>query len=96
MFAEFVAEEVDKVEMLYTRFVSLISSRPVVQSLLPLSPAGQARAAPRLSAQRWLPGWAEAWAPLQLKNKVSTLQLTWLPRPPAGVQRRGQVRGRER
>ena len=56
MFAEFVAEEVDKVEMLYTRFVSLISSRPVVQSLLPLSPAGQARAAPLLSAQRWLPG----------------------------------------
>jgi len=41
VFAEFVAEEVDKVEMLYTRFVSLISSRPVVQSLLPLSPAGQ-------------------------------------------------------
>ena len=43
VFSEFVSENVDKVEMLYTRFVSLISSRPVVQSLLPLSPSGEAR-----------------------------------------------------
>ena len=41
VFAEFVSEEVDKVELLYTRFVSLISSRPVVQTLLPLTASGQ-------------------------------------------------------
>lgn len=41
VFAEFVSENVDKVELLYTRFVSLISSRPVVQTLLPLTPSGQ-------------------------------------------------------
>lgn len=41
VFAEFVSEEVDKVELVYTRFVSLISSKPVLQSLLPLSPAGE-------------------------------------------------------
>ncbi len=41
MFAEFVSENVDKVELLYTRFVSLISSRPVVQTLLPLTASGQ-------------------------------------------------------
>ena len=41
IFAEFVSEEVDKVELCYTRFVSLISSKPVIQSLLPLSPAGE-------------------------------------------------------
>ena len=29
---------VDKVELIYTRFVSLISSKPVVQTLLPLIP----------------------------------------------------------
>lgn len=41
VFSEFVSEGVDKVELLYTRFVSLISSRPVVQTLLPLTPSGQ-------------------------------------------------------
>jgi len=41
VFAEFVSENVDKVELLYTRFVSLISSRPVLQTLLPLTPSGQ-------------------------------------------------------
>ena len=41
MFSEFVSEGVDKVELLYTRFVSLISSRPVVQTLLPLAASGQ-------------------------------------------------------
>jgi F-type H+-transporting ATPase subunit gamma len=34
----FLSETVDKVELIYTRFVSLISSRPVVQTLLPLDP----------------------------------------------------------
>ena len=41
LFSLFVSEEVDKVEMVYTRFVSLISSRPIVQTLLPLSPKGE-------------------------------------------------------
>lgn len=41
VFAEFVSEEVDKVELIYTKFVSLISSKPILQSLLPLSPAGE-------------------------------------------------------
>ncbi|MBF2025990.1 MAG: F0F1 ATP synthase subunit gamma [Oscillatoriales cyanobacterium C42_A2020_001] len=36
----FLSETVDKVELIYTRFVSLISSRPVVQTLLPLDPQG--------------------------------------------------------
>ncbi len=32
----FLSESIDKVEVIYTRFVSLISSRPVIQTLLPL------------------------------------------------------------
>lgn len=39
LLSAFLSEKVDKVELLYTRFVSLISSRPVVQSLLPLDPS---------------------------------------------------------
>eukprot|EP00958_Prasinococcus_capsulatus_P029854 scaffold7734_cov592-Prasinococcus_capsulatus_cf.AAC.11 len=38
IFASFVAEDVDKVELIYTRFVSLINSTPTVQTLLPLTP----------------------------------------------------------
>ena len=38
LYADFVSEEVDKVEMIYTKFVSLISSDPIVQTLLPLTP----------------------------------------------------------
>ena len=38
LFAEFVSEEVDKVELVYTKFVSLISSDPIIQTLLPLTP----------------------------------------------------------
>jgi F0F1-type ATP synthase gamma subunit len=41
VFSEFVSENVDKVELIYTRFVSLIASRPVVQTLLPLAASGQ-------------------------------------------------------
>jgi F-type H+-transporting ATPase subunit gamma len=41
LFALFVSEEVDKVELLYTRFVSLIKSDPIIHTLLPLSPAGE-------------------------------------------------------
>ena len=36
----FLSESVDRVELIYTRFVSLVSSRPVVQTLLPLDPQG--------------------------------------------------------
>ncbi|NJK42173.1 MAG: F0F1 ATP synthase subunit gamma [Acaryochloridaceae cyanobacterium SU_2_1] len=38
----FLSETVDHVELIYTRFVSLVSSQPVVQTLLPLDPAGLA------------------------------------------------------
>ncbi|OAE35894.1 hypothetical protein AXG93_2557s1050 [Marchantia polymorpha subsp. ruderalis] len=41
LFALFVSEEVDKVELLYTKFVSLIKSDPVIHTLLPLSPQGE-------------------------------------------------------
>jgi len=41
VFSEFVSEGVDKVELVYTRFVSLISSRPTTQTLLPLTPSGE-------------------------------------------------------
>jgi F-type H+-transporting ATPase subunit gamma len=36
----FLSESVDRVELVYTKFVSLIASRPVIQTLLPLSPQG--------------------------------------------------------
>lgn len=36
----FLSETVDRVELIYTRFVSLVNSRPVVQTLLPLDPQG--------------------------------------------------------
>ncbi len=40
LLALFLGEEVDRVELIYTRFVSLISSRPVIQTLLPFDPQG--------------------------------------------------------
>ncbi len=36
----FLSGTVDRVEVVYTKFVSLVSSRPVVQTLLPLDPQG--------------------------------------------------------
>ncbi|MHC5611038.1 MAG: F0F1 ATP synthase subunit gamma [Nostoc sp.] len=36
----FLSEKVDRIELIYTRFLSLVSSRPVVQTLLPLDPQG--------------------------------------------------------
>jgi F-type H+-transporting ATPase subunit gamma len=36
----FLSETVDRVELVYTRFVSLVSSRPLVQTLLPLDRQG--------------------------------------------------------
>lgn len=38
--AWFISGKVDRVELIYTKFVSLISSRPVIQTLLPLTPQG--------------------------------------------------------
>ncbi|KAI4307996.1 hypothetical protein L6164_031116 [Bauhinia variegata] len=38
VFALYVSEEVDKVELIYTKFVSLVKSDPVIHTLLPLSP----------------------------------------------------------
>ncbi|CAH9058742.1 unnamed protein product [Cuscuta epithymum] len=43
VFSLFVSEEVDKVELLYTKFVSLINSEPVIHTLLPLSKKGEIR-----------------------------------------------------
>ncbi|MBD2771842.1 F0F1 ATP synthase subunit gamma [Iningainema tapete] len=36
----FLSDTVDRIELIYTRFVSLVSSRPVVQTLLPLDTQG--------------------------------------------------------
>jgi F-type H+-transporting ATPase subunit gamma len=36
----FLSEKVDRIELIYTRFVSLISSKPVIQTLLPLTLQG--------------------------------------------------------
>lgn len=41
IFADFVSKEVDKVELVYTKFVSLIASNPTIQTLLPLTPTGE-------------------------------------------------------
>ncbi|PKA46711.1 ATP synthase gamma chain, chloroplastic [Apostasia shenzhenica] len=41
VFSLFISEEVDKVELLYTKFVSLVKSDPVIHTLLPLSPKGE-------------------------------------------------------
>jgi len=41
IFSDFVSGEVDKVELVYTKFISLITSNPTVQTLLPLTPTGE-------------------------------------------------------
>ncbi|XVE50661.1 hypothetical protein DITRI_Ditri01bG0181000 [Diplodiscus trichospermus] len=41
VFSLFVTEEVDKVELVYTKFVSLVKSDPVIRTLLPLSVKGE-------------------------------------------------------
>jgi len=38
--AEFLSESTDRVEVIYTKFISLVSCLPVVQTLLPLDPQG--------------------------------------------------------
>jgi F-type H+-transporting ATPase subunit gamma len=40
IFSEFVSAEVDKVELLFTKFVSLINSQPTIQTLLPMARSG--------------------------------------------------------
>ena len=52
LYAEFVGLEVDKVELVYTKFVSLISSDPIIQTLLPLTP--QVAMLPCMSLCRFL------------------------------------------
>lgn len=41
IFAEFLTTQVDKVELLYTKFVSLINSTPTIQTLLPMARSGE-------------------------------------------------------
>ena len=38
--AEFLSESADRVEIIYTKFITLVSCAPVVQTLLPLDPQG--------------------------------------------------------
>ena len=38
--AEFLSETTDRVEIIYTKFITLVSCAPVVQTLLPLDPQG--------------------------------------------------------
>jgi F-type H+-transporting ATPase subunit gamma len=40
LLASFLGEKVDRVEMIFTKFVSLIASRPAIQTILPLDPQG--------------------------------------------------------
>ncbi|CAD5976324.1 ATP synthase gamma chain [Planktothrix tepida] len=40
LLALFLSGELDRIELIYTKFVSLIASRPVIQTLLPLDPQG--------------------------------------------------------
>ncbi len=41
--SEFLSESTDRVEVIYTKFISLVSCEPVVQTLLPLDPQGISR-----------------------------------------------------
>ncbi len=42
--AEFLSQSTDRVEVIYTKFINLVSCNPVVQTLLPLDPQGIAEA----------------------------------------------------
>lgn len=44
VFAEFLSDTTDRVEIIYTKFINLVSCKPVVQTLLPLDPQGIAEA----------------------------------------------------
>ncbi|GLI63108.1 hypothetical protein VaNZ11_006012 [Volvox africanus] len=41
IFASFIAQESDKVELVFTKFISLITSDPTIQTLLPMTPMGE-------------------------------------------------------
>jgi len=41
IFSEFISTEVDKVELVFTKFVSLINSTPTIQTLLPVARSGE-------------------------------------------------------
>merc|ERR1711966_557829 len=41
VYSEFVSEDSDKVELVYTKFISLIKGNPTIQTLLPLAIEGQ-------------------------------------------------------
>mmetsp|Transcript_28227 Transcript_28227/g.47326 ORF Transcript_28227/g.47326 Transcript_28227/m.47326 type:complete len:377 (-) Transcript_28227:265-1395(-) len=41
IFSSFVSEDVDKVELVFTKFISMINSQPTIQTLLPLTTEGQ-------------------------------------------------------
>merc|ERR1719198_1456962 len=41
IFSEFVSAQVNKVEILFTKFVSLINSQPTIQTLLPMARSGE-------------------------------------------------------
>jgi F-type H+-transporting ATPase subunit gamma len=42
--AEFLSGGTDRIEMIFTKFINLVSSKPVIQTLLPLDPQGIATA----------------------------------------------------
>jgi F-type H+-transporting ATPase subunit gamma len=42
--AEFISGGTDRIEMIFTKFINLVSSKPVIQTLLPLDPQGIATA----------------------------------------------------
>ncbi|TGG90993.1 MAG: F0F1 ATP synthase subunit gamma [Aphanocapsa feldmannii 277cV] len=42
LLAEFLSGECDRVEMIFTKFINLVSSKPTAQTLLPLDPQGMA------------------------------------------------------
>ncbi len=44
LLAEFLSQSTDRVELIYTKFINLVSCNPVVQTLLPLDPQGIAEA----------------------------------------------------
>ncbi len=75
-------QEVDKVELIYTKFVSLISSSPVIQTLLPLSPSGEVR--PRLAR---LPGPPPRLVPPWARAGSGAAQRAWPNVPPGCTQR---------
>lgn len=40
LLSSFLSESVDRIELIYTKFISLVNSKPMIQTLLPLDPQG--------------------------------------------------------